>query len=288
MAGPRRRALLHLATNPLYERAIVATPALRARAFAGARRYVAGETFQDAVAVVRSLDRDGLGASVDLFGERVSDRDHAARVADAYVELAGALSATPDATWLSIDLSHIAFDEGLLCRIAAAVPDGRLLQVGAEEASTTDRVHAAILRAHADGLAVSATVQANLKRSERDADRFASAGVPVRLVKGAYVESATDAYNYGPETDAAFVRVARRLAGGGRGAGVFLATHDQGLLEPLLAERPAATAELLLGVHPSLARLLRASGRTVRVYVPFGASWLRYFLRRRAEAQGTG
>src|SRR3954454_22567848 len=133
MAGLRRRALFHLATNPLYERAILATPALRARAWHAARRYVAGETFQDAVAVVRVLDADGLGASIDLFGGRVTDPDHAARVADAYVELAGALDATPPATQLAIDLSHIAFDAGHLARIAAALAPGRLLGGGAEQ-----------------------------------------------------------------------------------------------------------------------------------------------------------
>ena len=83
MAGLRRRALFSLATNPLYEQAIAAAPPLRARAYAGARRYVAGETFQDAVTVVRALDAEGLGASIDLFGERVTDADHAARVAAA-------------------------------------------------------------------------------------------------------------------------------------------------------------------------------------------------------------
>src|SRR4051794_3396238 len=139
MAGLRRRALFHLATNPLYERAILATPPLRARARAAAGRYVAGETVEDAVAVVRALDAAGLAASIDLFGERVADPGHAARVADAYVELAGALGATPSRTLLAIDLSHVGFDAGHLARIAAALPAGRLLQVGAEEADTADR-----------------------------------------------------------------------------------------------------------------------------------------------------
>src|SRR4051794_20754545 len=249
MAGLRRRALFHLATNPLYERAILATPPLRRRAFAAARRYVAGETFQDAVDAVRALDAHGLAASIDLFGERVTDADRAARVADAYVELAGALSATPPATLLAIDLSHIAFDGAHLARIAAALPDGRMLQVGAEEAATTDRVHAAILRAHADGLPVSATLQANLKRSPADADRLAAAGVPVRLTKGAYVDSRADALDFGAPTNAAYARLARQLAGDGRGANVALATHDDALREPLLAALPDATCELLLGVH---------------------------------------
>jgi proline dehydrogenase len=289
MTGLRRRALFHLATNPLYERAIVATPALRDRAYAAARRYVAGETLQDAVTIVRALDRDGLGASIDLFGEHVTDRGHAARVADAYVELAGALSATPPATLLAIDLSHIAFDAGHLARIAAALPAGRLLQVGAEEAASADRVHAAILRAHGEGLPVSGTLQANLKRSIHDADTLAAAGVPVRLVKGAYVEGADAALPFGPATDAAYAALAQRLAAGyddgGRGAKLALATHDDALRAPLLDALPDATCELLLGIHPERARALARAGRTVRVYVPFGAGWLRYFLRRRAEAQ---
>jgi proline dehydrogenase len=217
----------------------------------------------------------------------VTDPEHAGRVAHAYVELAEALAATPATTQLALDLSHVAFDPGHLARIAAALPAGRMLQVGAEEAHTTDRVHAALLRAHADGLPVAATLQANLKRSPRDADRLAAAGLPVRLVKGAYPGSAADVLPFGPPTDAAYAALARQLAGGGRGAGVALATHDDALRSPLLAALPDATCELLLGILPERARALRAAGRDVRVYVPFGPSWLRYFLRRRAESQRT-
>ncbi|HWH95763.1 MAG TPA: hypothetical protein VNT03_18025, partial [Baekduia sp.] len=75
---------------------------------------------------------------------------------------------------------------------------------------------------------------------------------------------------------------------GGRGGRIALATHDDALLAGLLADLPDASCELLLGVRPGGARALRDAGRTVRVYVPFGVNWLRYFLRRRAEAQGTG
>lgn len=290
MPGLRRRVLFHVATNPVVERAILATPAARERAWRSARRYVAGERVQDAVAVVRALEADGLAASIDLFGEHVSDRAHAARVADAYVELAGALAATPAPTWLSLDLSHVGFDAAHLRRIAAALPRGRVLQVGAEEAATTDRVLDAVIGTVYDGLPVAATLQANLRRAPADADRLAAAGVPVRLVKGAYVGPAAVAHPYGPATDAAYAALARRLgeAYGDGGARLALATHDDRLRAPLLDALPAATCEQLLGVHPEGARALAATGRTVRVYVPFGSRWLRYFLRRRAEAQGTG
>jgi proline dehydrogenase len=286
MPGLRRRVLFHLATNPLLERAVVATPAGRERAWRSARRYVAGERLEDAVAVARALTDQGLTATIDLFGERVSDPALAARVADAYAELAGALAGTPVGTWLALDLSHVAFDAAHLRRIAAALPPGRLLQIGAEEAATTDRTLDAVLEAAAAGLPVAATLQANLRRSPADADRLAAARVPVRLVKGAYVEPPSIAFSYGPQTDGAYAALARRLHAAG--APVALATHDDGLREPLLADLPGAPCEQLLGVRPERAHALAARGRDVRIYVPFGAQWLRYLLRRRAEAQGTG
>jgi proline dehydrogenase len=283
MPGLRRRALLHLATSPMAERAILASPAARDRAWRSARRYVAGEQVQDAVAVARALDADGIAASIDLFGQGVTAPERAARVADAYVELAGALAATPPGTWLSIDLSHIAFSARHLRRIAAALPRGRMLQVGAEEAATTDRVLDAVIGTVYDGLPVAATLQANLRRSPADAERLLAAGAPVRLVKGAYVEPSAVAHPHGPETDRAYGELARALAA----TDLALATHDDAVRAPLLEALPDATCEQHLGVRPERARALAAGGRTVRVYVPFGPEWLRYFLRRRAEAQGT-
>ena len=172
----------------------------------------------------------------------------------------------------------------LLERIARAVPPGRRLQVGAEEAAHADRVLGLVLAAAQRGLPVEATLQANLRRSPRDAERLAAAGVPVRLVKGAYVEPPQDALPWGPPTDAAYAALARQL--GAAGADVALATHDAPLRARLLAELPSARCELLLGILPADAVALAADGRDTRIYVPYGRDWLRYFLRRRAEAQG--
>ena len=276
MSRLRRRALVALATSAGFERAVRAVPGGAERAWRSARGYVAA----DPITTARRLRAAGLDASVDLFGER-STAAQAPAVAARYRELAGAVAAVPGA-WLSVDLSHLAFDPGLLREVAAAVPSGRRLQVGAEEAGTTDRVLAAVLAAHADGLPVEATLQANLRRSPADADRLADAGVPVRLVKGAYVER--DALPWGPPTDAAYVALAHRLHAGG--AGLALATHDGPLRDPLLAALPGARCELLLGVRPHDAVALAAAGHEVRVYVPFGEQWFRYFMRRRAESQG--
>jgi proline dehydrogenase len=280
----RRRALFRLATSGGFDRAVHAVPALEARAWRSARRYVAGPTVGDAIATARRLAQLGLGASVDLFGER-TDRAAAAAVATAYERLGAALATgTEESTWLALDPSHIAWDGELLQRIASAVPPRRRLQVGAEEAAHADRMLELVLAAAAAGLPVEATVQANLRRAPGDAERLAAAGVSVRLVKGAYVESPAEALPWGPQTDAAYAALARRLTQAG--ADVALATHDAPLRARLLAELPDARCELLLGILPQDAVALAAAGRDTRIYVPYGPNWLRYFLRRRAESQG--
>jgi proline dehydrogenase len=276
----RRRVLFGLATSAAFERAVRAVPAATQAAERAARRYVAGPDADAAIATVRRLHAARLRASVDLFGERAGPGEADATTA-AYVELCGRLAAAaPPGTFVSLDLSHIAFGAHRLAAIAAAVPPGARLQVGAEEAAVTDRVLDLVLDAARDGAPVEATLQANLRRSPADADRLAAAGVPVRLVKGAYVEDARDALPWGPPTDAAYAALAHRLHAAG--ADVALATHDARLRTTL----PDARLELLLGVRPADAADLAAAGRDVRIYVPYGAGWFRYLMRRRAEAQG--
>jgi len=283
LAALRRRALFGLATSGAFERAVRALPRAEERAWRSARRYVAGREATDAIAVAQRLRAVGLHASVDLFGERTSAAG-AAKVVRGYRALCEQLAAETDAgTWISLDLSHVAFDARRLEEIAAAIPPGRGLQLGAEEAAVTDRVLDLVTGAARTGHLVEATLQANLRRSPADADRLAAAGVPVRLVKGAYVESPADALPWGEPTDAAYAELARRLSEAG--TDIALATHDRALRDRLLAQLPTARCELLLGVRPHDATALATEGRDVRVYVPYGPAWFRYLMRRRAESQ---
>ena len=276
--------MLGLATSTTFERLTSLVPGGRERAWRSARRYVAGSTTDDAIAVAHTLAAAGLAASIDLFGERASAAE-APEVARAYEALCDRLAAaTDERTWLSIDLSHIAFDAALLDAIAAAVPPGRRLQVGAEEAAVADRVLDLVTGAARRGRPVEATLQANLRRTPADAERLAAAGVSVRLVKGAYAESPEVALPWGPPTDEAYAAVARRLHAAG--VDVALATHDPKLRAALLADLPDVRVEVLLGIEPAAAADLAAAGRDVRVYVPYGPDWFRYFMRRRAESQG--
>lgn len=285
---PLRSLLFDLATSERWERTVRAAPGGEQLAQRLAARYVAGTAIEDALACAQLLHDDGLGCSIDCFGERVEDPAHADRVADAYVALAAALEAAePDEAWLSIDLSHIGLGdvEGVrrrLERIAAALPAGRRLQVGAEEEHRTDAILDAVLAVAGAGGALTATVQANLRRAPDDAARLAEAGVPIRLVKGAYVESPDRALAWGEPTDLAYLEIGRELQAGG--ATLALATHDGLLREALLPGGGAV--EMLLGVRGADAATLAARGVPVRIYVPYGDQWFRYAMRRWAESRG--
>jgi proline dehydrogenase len=287
----RRRLLFGLVTNQGLERQVRRVPALERRAWRAARRYVAGQTREQALEAVGQLGAGGISASVDLFGELVTDPTTARHATAEYVQLARTLAQAEDA-WLAIDLSHIGLDLSVdFCRrqlatIIEALPVGRLIQVGAEDSSRTDAVLAVVTALAGEGAPLMATLQANLRRSPKDVARLAEAGVPVRLVKGAYVEPSQLAYPWGEQTDVAFLRLAHQL----RAAGVAfsLATHDPRVREALLLALGALPIEMLLGVREADARGLVGRGLAVRCYVPYGRDWFRYWLRRLAESQGTG
>jgi proline dehydrogenase len=284
-----RRLLFAAATSERWEQCVRVVPSGERLAYRLASRYVAGGRFEDALACADRLAGQGLACSLDFFGESIGDPLQADEVTDRYVELARSLDRAPNA-FLSIDLSHIGVDEAgdavrrRLEQIAAGLSPGRRLQVGAEQERRADHILKTVLAVAGVGGAVSATVQANLKRSRSDALALAEAGVPVRLVKGAYVEDPHLAWAWGEPTDLAFLELAHELHS--HGAEVSLATHDPVLREGLLRALPSVGIEMLLGVRSEDAAQLADRGVPVRIYVPFGDQWFRYAMRRWAEAHG--
>jgi len=287
-----RAILFRLATSTRLERAARAAPLGERLAWRAASRYVVGTTAEAAARAARELRARGVGSSIDQFGELVRDTATARRVAASYLELADQVNALPADTWLSIDLSHLGLDvdprgcADHLAAIAARLSAGRRIQVGAEDFSRADAVLACIETVARQGLAgrLGATAPANFRRTPRDLERLVAAGVHIRLVKGAYVEPGGRALPFGEPTDLAYLRLAHRLAE--TRADFALATHDGLLREALLAALGPRPVEQLLGVRPAMADELVARGVPVRVYVPFGNDWFRYWMRRLAESRG--
>jgi proline dehydrogenase len=290
--GLDRTLLLRLATSDRFERVVRATPGGERGARRAAARYVAGPSLADALTTARALTSAGHGVSVDRFGEHVADATEADRVTEEYLTLAGAMGELdPERAWLSLDLTHLAVHVDTpgaadrLETIARALPAGRRVQVGAEDAAHADAIQGCVLAVAGRGLRdrLGATLQANLLRSGADARVLAEAGVHVRLVKGAYVERA-GAHRFGEPTDIAFLTLGHQLAAAG--ADWSMATHDGRMREALLQGQAATTVEQLLGVRPELLDELRRRGVATRVYVPYGPDWFRYWARRVAESRG--
>jgi proline dehydrogenase len=290
--GIDRALLFWLATNADFERGVKAIPLGERLAWQAASRYVAGTSADQALDTAEQLHRRGIGSSIDLFGEHVTDPVEVDRVAADYLALAERLVTQPHDVWLSVDLSHLGLDlaakrcADILTDVARRLPDGRRIQVGAEDSDRTDAVLGCVFAAAANGAAdrLGATLQANLRRSADDLDRLADAGVHIRLVKGAFVEPAASALPHGEPTDVAYLRLAHRLAE--RAVPFALATHDGVLREALLSALGNVSVEQLLGVRPDVLDELRARDVPVRVYVPYGERWFRYWMRRIAESRG--
>ena len=287
--GADRALLFRLATSRRWEDAVRGRPATEERAWRYASRYVAGRTRAEALPAAAVLLAQGHGVSVDLFGELVTDPQQADTVVADYLTLIAELP-SGDA-WTSVDLTHLALDvdpagaADRLATIAAALPPGRRLQVGAEDAARSDAVLRCVLDVAGRGLAdrLGGTLQANLHRSPDDVAALVDAGLQVRLVKGAYLESA-GAHRHGEPTDVAYLRLAARLAEAG--ATWSMATHDRRLQEALLLAFGPVPVEQLLGVRPEVLADLRDRGVPTRVYVPYGPDWFRYWMRRLAESRG--
>lgn len=296
--GYDRAILVRLATSTHFERAVRAAPGGERAAWRAAARYVAGRTRADAIRTAGTLLAAGHAVSIDRFGEQVGDPAEADRVTDEYLALATAIDGPAaaagetlaDRAWLSVDLTHLAVHTdpagaaGRLEAIARALPDGRRIQVGAEDARHADAIQGSVLEVAGRGLCrrLGATVQANLHRSVTDVRTLVEAGVHIRLVKGAYVER-SGAHPFGEPTDIAFLRVGAQLAAAS--ASWSMATHDGRMREALLMSGAGTTVEQLLGVRPDVLEQLRGRGVATRVYLPYGPDWFRYWARRVAESR---
>ena len=234
-----RAVLFKLATNEQFERAVKVVPGGERTAWRAASRYVGGRTQDEALATATDLLERGHGVSVDLFGELVTVASVADRVVNEYLKVIAALPPKQADAWISLDLTHLALDvdpagaADRVTKIVEALPAGRRLQIGAEDATRTDAVLSCVVDVAHRGFAdkLGGTVQANLLRSPADLDRLVDAGVHVRLVKGAYVEPA-GVHPYGEATDVAYLTLAFRLAE--QKAKWSMATHDGRIREALL------------------------------------------------------
>jgi proline dehydrogenase len=293
-----RRALLAASSSDRIRGLLTGTSAARAMV----ARYVAGETLADAVRVAHELRDAGLLVTIDYLGEDTTDAERAAVVAGEYISLLeklgadgltadGAVEVSVKPTALGLLLGDPVLGEGIarehIEQIAAkAASLGTTVTVDAEDHRTTDAAHRIASELRRQYPAVGNVLQASLRRTEADAGRLAAPGTRVRLCKGAYNEPVSEAFTERHDIDKSFARSLRVLMDGP--GYPMIATHDPRLIAITAAlglSRPAGSFEfqMLYGIRPDEQARLAASGAGVRVYVPYGADWYGYLVRRLAE-----
>lgn len=262
--------------------------------------YVPGETTQAAVTAAAALAADGLLVTLDHLGEDTTDEQQATATVTAYRELLAALVDAGLATKAEVSVKLTALGLALgrdgyriavenarqVCR--AARNAGTTVTVDMEDHTTTDATLAVVRELRKDFPETGAVLQAYLHRTEADCRTLVGEGSRVRLCKGAYAEPGSVAYQQRLDVDRSFVRCLRVLMAGD--GFPMIATHDPRLIAIAadLARRSARAPgsyefQMLYGCRPAEQRRLAAAGESVRVYVPYGAEWYGYLMRRLAE-----
>jgi len=260
-----------------------------------ARRYIAGETLEEAVECVRGLRAEGFGSTLDVLGEFVSRPEQARETADEYGRALAALrgAGLPVNVSLKLTAFGLLLDPGECERLVEGVAEGAaegggFVRIDMEDSPCTDATLGIHDRLRARGLPVGTVLQARLRRTPGDASRLAAEAASVRLCKGIYLEPESIAHTGFAEIRAAFLGCLEILL---RGKGrVAIATHDahlvdgaEAMLRRLGTPRERYEFQMLLGVLPSLRRAVLARGHAIRVYVPYGSEWYAYSTRRLRE-----
>jgi len=259
------------------------------------RRFVAGETLEDEMAVCARLQSEGIFSSLDHLGENVTSLDEAAASRDAYLEAldqitARGLSATISVklTQMGLDFSEDACLENVRALVRRAKPAGTSIEIDMESTAYTDRILKIVERLAGECGCIRAVIQAYLFRSAADIERMNQMGIPVRLCKGAYHEPHSAAFADKKEVDRNYLKLMKTLLD--HGAYPAIATHDEDIqneAQRYRRERGIGADkfefQMLYGIRRDLQRRLVGEGYRVRVYVPYGTAWYPYFMRRLAE-----
>ena len=282
-------------------------------AWSAASRFIAGESVHDAIRVVRELNAKGVNATLDPLGEHTSTLEEANNAADSIVAVLDEIDKAEVRANVSIKLTQIGMglDEEIcrqnLVRILERAKEHRnFVRIDIEDTPYTDvsiSIYKTMLERGFTARQVGMAVQSYLYRAEADTRALLQNGTRIRLVKGAYNEPPDKAYPKKADVDANYDLLAKimidaalnlennALSADGRIPPIpAIASHDENRIEfakkhaeKVGLPKNAVEFQMLYGIRRDLQDQLAKEGYPVRVYVPFGAQWYPYFMRRLAE-----
>ncbi len=288
-----RDFFLALSTNELVHKMIVGFPLSRRMS----RRFVAGETLDEAIEVVKKLGKENLLVTFDQLGESVTQESEARAAKEGYLRALDALAANKLSSHVSVKLTQMGLDLSTdLCLanmreiMRRAKAFGTLVTIDMEDSKHTHITLDVfkILRGEFDNVGI--VIQSYLYRSEADMRALEQIGAHVRLCKGAYKEPAEVALPLKKDVDANYTKLAEIFLQATGHAYLALATHDEKIIAWAKTyttahhiTRDRFEFQMLYGIRADLQRQLAREGYTMRVYVPYGSHWYPYFMRRLAE-----
>ncbi|PYR51641.1 MAG: proline dehydrogenase [Acidobacteria bacterium] len=293
MLDTAAKAFFHLlARSPLLQRLASRYGMRSSSSFA--RRFIAGESVDEAIAAARKVEAQGLLQTLDYLGESIGTLADADTATREYLTVIDAVVGAGIGRNLSLKLTQI----GLAVDRASTVDNlrrildrasGFFVRIDMENSPYTEVTLNIFETLWNQGYRhMGVVLQADLRRSEADLDRINQLGARIRLVKGAYREPKAIAYQKKAEVDLAFARLMRRLLVEGNYPAV--ATHDPTMLDlarkyadELGVGRDRFEFQMLYGIRRDLQAALHSQGYRVRVYIPFGRQWFPYFMRRLGE-----
>ncbi len=283
--------LLYLSQNNTLRNFVMHNRATRAVS----RRFVAGEALDEAIEATRTLNQRGMHVSLDHLGENVSDAKEATSAAQDYINILDRIKQTGVDANISIKLTAVGLDisqelcEQNVCRILEYARQFPIfVRIDMEGSAYTERTVDITLRTHKRYEHVGTVIQSCLYRSKKDVEQLIAQGVRVRLVKGAYKEPKTVAFQQKSEVDHNFVRLMTMLLLHGNYPAI--ATHDEAIINAACKfardngiSKSVFEFQMLYGIRRDLQEKLVKQGYNVRVYVPYGSQWYPYLVRRLAE-----
>jgi proline dehydrogenase len=273
--------------------------ARRGMKYGFARRFVAGESLDEALTASQELCARGRNVSLNHLGENVTSEAAAREVCAGYVHMIEEMHAKQLGGNISIKLTQLGLDINKeLCRTMAreiaarAAALGRTIEMDMEGSAYTDVTLDIFESAQRELGNCGLAVQAYLYRTEKDLQRLAPIKPKIRLVKGAYREPKKIAMQSKLEVDANFKKLSTLLLEGAAQGSFFpaLASHDpamvahgQAEVARLKLDRSQYEFQMIYGIRRDLQEQVHAAGNTLQVYVPFGTDWCPYFMRRLSE-----
>ncbi len=286
-----RSVLIGLSQSKPVERFILSNALARRTA----RKFVAGEELDDAVAAARRSNEAGMQVSLDFLGENVANREDALRVHEMYVGVFNRIAAEKLDANVSLKLTQLGLDFGdEFCQervegiVGHAASLGNFVRVDMEGSAYTERTVGITRRVREKFNAVGTVIQAYLYRSEKDILDLLEVGCRIRLCKGAYLEPPEIAFPGKEDMDRNFVKLMTILLASGVYHGI--ATHDPAMIDATIdfaakngIGKDEFEFQMLYGIRPDLQKQLVRDGYRMRVYIPYGRDWFPYFMRRLAE-----